>query len=128
MNLTNYLENKLTSHVLRNVAYTSPSSVFVALHTVNPTKTGSVGEVTTASFPSYTRKQLALGAPANGIGVSTADLTWNVDGNLTFTHVSIWDAANGGNPLFFGELSASKTMASGDIFRIPTGSLTAGFN
>lgn len=125
MNLTNFLENKLTDHVLRKTAYTSPTNVYVSLHTANPTETGSAAE---ATFPGYARKELTVGAPADGISASTADLSWDVGGNVTITHIAIWDALTAGNPLFYGALSASKTMASGDIFRIPTGSLTVGFD
>ena len=125
MNLTNYLENKLVDHVLRKTTYTSPTNVYVALHTGDPTEAGNVGE---ASFSGYARKQLTLGAPSNGISTNTADLSWDVGGNVTISHVTIWDAATSGNPLFYGALDAAKTVASGDIFRIPTGSLTVGFD
>ena len=42
----------------------------------------------------------------------------------TITHVFIADASSSGNILFVGALDASKTIASGDIFRINAGNLT----
>ncbi|MBO0959562.1 hypothetical protein J1P26_07420 [Neobacillus sp. MM2021_6] len=126
--LTNYLENKLVDHVLRKTAYTSPTNVYVALHTADPTEAGNVAEVTTGAYPAYARQLLTVGAPTDGVGANSADLTWNVNAAITFSHLSIWDAQTGGNPLFYGALAASKTMANGDVFRIPAGSLTVGFD
>jgi hypothetical protein len=40
------------------------------------------------------------------------------------THAFIVDAASSGNILFIGALDASKTIATGDIFRINAGNLT----
>ena len=37
MAFTDYLENKLLAHTFSNTAYTSPSTVYVALYTVAPT-------------------------------------------------------------------------------------------
>ena len=45
-------------------------------------------------------------------------------GDDTITHVFIADASSGGNILFVGALDASKTIASGDIFRINQNNLT----
>ena len=52
--------------------------------------------------------------------------------NNTITHVFVTTAASasldvvgsGGNVLFIGALDASKTISSGDIFRINAGNLT----
>ena len=42
----------------------------------------------------------------------------------TVTHAFIADAASAGNILFVGGLDASKTIDTGDIFRINAGNLT----
>jgi hypothetical protein len=123
--LSNYLENKLAYHVLRNTAYTPPTNLYIALHTADPTETGTVAET---SFTGYARKALTLGAPSNGVSSNSADLTWSVGSTVTVTHVSIWDSLSAGNCLFYGPLTASKTMANGDTFKIVTGSLTVGFD
>lgn len=128
MNLTTFLANKLVDHTLRKTAWTSPTNVYVGLHTASPTKTGNVGELTAAQMPGYARKALTLGAPANGSGASAADLNWDITASATITHATIWDAATGGNPLFQGPLGESKTVANGDILRIPSGSLSVGFD
>lgn len=43
--LSNYLENKLIDHVLRNTAYTPPATVYLALYTTDPTDADSGTEV-----------------------------------------------------------------------------------
>jgi hypothetical protein len=40
------------------------------------------------------------------------------------THISLWDNLTAGNCLGAGALTASKTLAIGDTFVIPSGSLT----
>jgi hypothetical protein len=44
--------------------------------------------------------------------------------NNTITHAFVVDAASSGNILFIGALDASKTIATGDIFRINAGNLS----
>ena len=43
--LSNYLENKLLDHILKNVSYTSPTTVYVGLFTSDPTDAGSGTEI-----------------------------------------------------------------------------------
>jgi hypothetical protein len=129
LSLTNYLEGKLAEHVLRNTAYTPATTLYVALHTADPTEVGNVAEVTTGAYTSYARKTVTFNANSGGICASAADLTWNIDGaGVTISHITISDALTAGNVLFYGPLNTSKTMANGEIFRIPAGSLTVGFD
>jgi hypothetical protein len=46
----------------------------------------------------------------------TASASWG-----TITYAAILDASTGGNMLAYGALATSKTIDSGDVFRIPTG-------
>jgi hypothetical protein len=41
----------------------------------------------------------------------------------TITYVAVFDALTTGNMLAYGELTVSKTIGSGDVFRIPAGDL-----
>ena len=41
----------------------------------------------------------------------------------TIGWVAVWDNSTGGNMLFHGALTTSKTIASGDVFRVPAGDL-----
>jgi hypothetical protein len=41
----------------------------------------------------------------------------------TITYVAVFDALTSGNMLAYGELTVSKTIATGDVFRVPAGDL-----
>lgn len=118
---SNYLENKILLHVLSNTAYTSPTVVYLGLHTADPTDAGSGAEV---SGGSYARQSFASTIVANAasntsaIEFPTATGTWGTVG-----WVSVWDAVTSGNLLFHGALTASKAISSGDVFRVPAGDL-----
>ena len=120
--MSNYLENELLDHVLRNAAYTSPSTVYIGL------STGSFGDDnsgTELSGSSYARQSIAFDAASGG----TTDNTSNVDfpaatGSWgTVSHYGLFDASSSGNLLIHGSFSASKAVTTGDILRIAAGEL-----
>lgn len=120
---SNYLENALVNAVLRNTTYTSPATVYVALFTTDPTDAGSGTEL---SGSAYARTAVTFGAPSNGVTTNSADVTfptatasWGV-----VTHIGLYDALTSGNLLFHTPLDSSKTIDSGDIFKIASGSLS----
>ena len=127
--ISNYLENKIIDHVLRNTAYTTPGAqVWVALYTTDPTEADTGTEVTGGS---YARVQVtAWDAPAaratantNAIAFPQATVAWG-----TVTHVGIRDASAAGNLLFYGALTASKVVGVGGNFSITAGDLDAVLN
>jgi hypothetical protein len=121
---SNYLENALINAVLRNTSYTSPTTVYVALYTADPTDADiTANEVTGGS---YARTSATFGAPSNGVSVTTADVTFPTCTSAwgTVTHIGIRDASTAGNLLFHTPLDVSKTIDSGDIFKISSGNLS----
>ena len=121
--MSNYLENALINATLRATTFTSPATVYVSLHTADPTDAGTGTEV---SGGSYARKSATFGAPSNGVSTTTANITFDQATASwgTITHIGIWDALTTGNLLYHTPLDASKTIATGDIFKIASGSLT----
>jgi hypothetical protein len=121
--MSNYLENALINVTLRNTSYTSPTTVYVSLHTADPTDAGTGAEV---SGGSYARKSATFAAPSNGASATSADVTFDQATASwgTITHIGIWDALTTGNMLYHTPLTTSKTIDSGDIFKIASGSLT----
>ena len=111
-----YLRGKVTDHTLRNVAYTSPATLFVSLHTSDPTVAGTPGTEISAAW--YARQAVTFSAQV------TAGLTSN-SGTVTYpgvqttavtvTHFAIWDAATLGNMLVFAPLSSTKTFSITDV-------------
>ena len=120
---SNYLENALINAVLRNTTYTSPATVYVSLYTTDPTDADTGTEV---SGGSYARTAVTMGAPSNGVSTNSADVTFPTATASwgTVTHVGIHDASTAGNLLFHTPLDTSKTIDSGDIFKITSGNLS----
>lgn len=122
--ISNYLENALINATLRNTTYTSPAVVYAGLFTSDPTDAGSGTEV---SGGSYARKAITFAAPSNGVTTNSAAAcefdqatgSWG-----TITHFGIFDALTSGNLLYHGALTVSKTIASGDVFKFPTSSVS----
>lgn len=122
--LSNYLENALLDHVLRNVSYTSPTTVYVGLYTSDP---GDDNTGTEVSGGSYARQILSVTTATGGIVTSSADITFpQATGSWgTISHIGLLDALSAGNLLMHTALTTSKTIESGDVLRISTGDLTA---
>lgn len=118
-----YLENKLLDHVLRNTSYTSPTTCFVGLFTVAPTDTTSGTEV---SGGSYARQELAVSAASAGVVTSSADVVFpQATANWgTISHIGILDALTSGNLLMYTPLTTSKTIEEGDILKLSSGNIT----
>jgi hypothetical protein len=121
MSFTNYLETELLDHVFAGNAYSSPAAVYVGLFTAAP---GEAGGGTEVSGGSYARQAGSFTVSGNTATTSaaiewpTATASWG-----TISHIAIFDASTAGNMLAYASLSASKTIASGDVFRIPTGDI-----
>jgi len=121
MSFSNFLETELLDHVFANNAYTAPSTIYVGLFTSNPDEDGSGTEV---SGGSYARQSAAFSVTDNtatttgAVEFPTATASWG-----TITHVGLYDASTSGNLLAYAALDTSKTIASGDVFRIPAGDL-----
>jgi hypothetical protein len=121
MAFTDYLENKLLAHTFSNTAYTSPSTVYVALYTVAPTDSTTGTEVTGGG---YVRQSASFTTTASATtNASAIEYPTATAGYGTVVAVAVLDASSGGNMLAFASLDASKTIATGDVFRIPAGDL-----
>jgi F0F1-type ATP synthase membrane subunit c/vacuolar-type H+-ATPase subunit K len=131
---TTYMEHALLQFLFKNntESFATPgNSIYVGLATaVSSIETGSLTE---ATFGSYARQQVQASGwtvPAVGTDTQTAVNAANVEfpastgTNNTITHAFIVDASSSGNILFVGALDASKTIATGDIFRINAGNLS----
>jgi len=123
MSFSNYLETELLDHVFANNAYTSPTTVYVSLHTANPDEDASGTEVST-SGTGYARQAGSFTVSGNTATTSAAVEYATATANYgTVSHVAIWDASTSGNMLAYAALTASKTIETGDVFRIPAGDL-----
>ena len=126
MSFTNFLETEILDHVFAGAAYTAPSTKYIGLFTAAPGETGGGTEV---SGNAYARQTMAFttsgDTTSNNAAVEfpTATGSWG-----TITHVGIFDALTSGNLMVYATLTASKAIASGDVFRVPSGDLDITLN
>ena len=132
---SNYTEDRTLDFWLKANSQTTsaPSTVYVALFNSDPS-TGSTAENLEAgtitdecSGGAYARQSATFGTVSGGSVSTNADITFPAatDANWgTITHVAVMDANTSGNVLFYGALTASKTIDNGDTFQISSGNLT----
>ncbi len=120
---SDYLENALLNHVLRNVALSSPVTVYVALFTVAPTDSGGGTEV---SGGSYARQAVTFAAPSGGVVANSGSVTFPVASAPwgTIVDMAIFDALTVGNMLYYGVLATSKIVGTGDQISFANASIT----
>jgi hypothetical protein len=118
---SDYLENKLLLHTFSNTAFTTPGTVYLALYTSAPSDSGGGTEL---NGDAYARQSCAFtttnaqASNTNAVEFPTATGAWG-----TIVSVGIFDAVSSGNLLAWSNLTASKTIATGDVFRINAGEL-----
>jgi len=121
--MSNYLETKILDYVLRDTADWAPATVYLALHTADPAEDGSGAEV---SGGSYARQACAFDA-THATGGNTANTSAESFTGMpacTVTHIGIWDHASAGNLLFYTDVTANKTVTSGDTISVAAGAVT----
>ena len=126
--LTDHAENLLLNFLMTTGTATRPTNWYVALYTgaPNDASTGSSGG-TEVSGNGYSRQSVSWDA-ASGTGGTTANsgtVTFTASGGSfgTVTHIGITDASSGGNLLWHGAMTASKTVADGDSLQFAAGAI-----
>lgn len=112
---TNYAELAVGDHLLLNTSMTSPTAIYMSLHTASPTETGEVGELPVAN--GYAREVISFGAGTDGVYLNDTAITFTATGASwgNITHFAIWDASSAGNSLFWSVLDdTSKIIGDGD--------------
>lgn len=119
---SDYLENKILNHVLRGESYTPPAARYIALFTSDPTDAGTGTEVTGGS---YARQVATFSTATTGSSSNTADILFPVASAAwgTVTHFAIYDALTGGNLLYKGATTPSKSVAASDQIKFAAGTL-----
>ena len=121
MSFSNYLETKVLDHVFGGTAYTAPATLYLALHTSNPDEDDSGTEV---SGGGYARQTVAFTTSGNTTSNTAAVEFPTATANYgTVTHCGIYDASTAGNLIAYAALTSSKTIETGDVFRVPAGDL-----
>jgi len=121
MSLSNTFETRALQWIFTADAVTRPTAWYVALYTVAPTDTGGGTE---CSGTSYARQSVSLSVSGN-LATNNAAVEFPAAGSSwgTIVAAGVFDASSGGNLIAYGNLTASKTIDTGDVLRIPTGDL-----
>lgn len=131
--LSDYLESAWLNMLAQGQSFTPPAT-YVALFTAAP---GDSGGGTEVSGGDYARQQVNQdGATQPYWNTPTDDGGPQVidnNGEIAFPQatadwgevvaVGIYDAATGGNLLYYGTLASSKTVTTNDTFKFATGDL-----
>lgn len=126
MSLTNTFETTVLTWLLTDGSATRPTVWYIGLFTDDPGETGSGTEISGGSYARTAVTFTVTGDTASnsaGVEFPAATANWG-----TITHIGIMDAETSGNMIIHAALTASKTIADGDVFRIPTGDLDVTLN
>ncbi len=123
MDATNYLRDALLDHVLKNTAYTSPTTIYLALYTT-ATDADSAGTEMTGGTPAYARVAVAWDSAVDGDTESSAAESVNCSGE-TVVAVALHDHASAGNMLFQENLGTGISTSDGDTLDWAAGELTS---
>ena len=122
MPISNDLANKLANATVRNVSYSSPATVYVALYSTAPTAATSGTEL---SGSGYTRESVTFDTPTAGtvasnvavsFGAATAD--W-----LPAVAIAVTDASTSGNIMWFKSI-ATQVVKNGNTLDLDSGDIT----
>jgi hypothetical protein len=134
---TNYTESLALKYLLTtDAAITRPTTWFVGLFTSSPTEAGTSASPggTEVSGGGYARRPVTFTVATDGSGTTTAKnsatLTFPSSGGAlanwgTITHIAIFDVVSGtGNMIFYGSVTNSKQIDTGDSFQITQDNLS----
>ena len=126
MNTTYFL-----NQVMGNVFHTKtspalPTKYYIGLSSTQPTVDGECTGEPTTSGTGYSRVLLdSLTAPSAGVVSNSAAISFNesISNWGTMLYYVVYDAATGGNLLFFGSLSVGRSVEPNTIITIKAGEL-----
>jgi hypothetical protein len=121
MSLSNIFETTTLNWLFTATSVTRPTAWYIALYTVAPTDGGGGTEISGNAYVREAATMSVTGDNATNTGAiewPTATGTWG-----TIVAVGVFDALSAGNLIAYGNLTVSKTITSGDVFRIPAGDL-----
>lgn len=119
---SDYTEDAVLDHVFRNVALTSPTTVYLALYTVTPSDAGGGTEVTGGG---YARQAITFGAASGGSMSNSAAVSLTASGAAfgDVVAIGIHDALTAGNLLAWDGITTA-TVGDGDTINFGIGNIT----
>jgi hypothetical protein len=126
-----YLETALVNLALRGIPFSGPVNVYVGLYTVMSSDRSVGGTEVSTVGTNYARRSITFDVPvylgdgsaqvSNLVQVAfgTASSVWG-----SIVGFGLYDAASGGNLLYFGLLTVAQSVNTGDTIVFDPGSLT----
>jgi hypothetical protein len=121
MSFSNEFETRVLQWTFTTGSPTRPTAWYIGLFTGNP---GEAQGGTEVSGNAYVRKAVTFtvsGDTATNSGAVEFDVATGNWG--TISHIAVYDAETSGNQIAYAALTASKTIETGDVLRIPAGDL-----
>ena len=122
--LSDHAEALLLDWLMTNGSATRPTAWYVALYTVAPSDSGGGTEI---SGNGYAREAVTFAAATSpgGTTSNTNAVSFTASGGNwgSITHIGIHDAVSGGNLLWHGAMTASKTVNDGDTLEFSIGNI-----
>ena len=126
MSFSNTYETIVLQWTFTNGSVTRPTAWYLGLFTSDP---GEASGGTEVSGGAYVREAVTFSVTGD-TATNTAAVEWPVaTANWgTITHIAVYDALSGGNQIAYAALTSSKTIATGDVLRVPAGDLDITLN
>jgi hypothetical protein len=134
---SDYLEQAILNNCFAAGAIAGVSTVYLSLHSVDPTDAGTAGELIASSAGSYARAAATCNTTffttgyyiANNTGISFPQCTssgTNAGGWGNVGWVGVWNHSSNissGNFLYGAALSSTRSIGLGDVFKFNAGDL-----
>lgn len=120
-NLTDLAENALLDHLVGTASLTITTPIKLALVTATGTDAAAGTEVTGGS---YARQTITFSAASSGQIANNAVISFTNMPACTVTGIDVYDSNGTPKRLFYGPLTASKTVAAGDTLQFAASSIT----
>jgi hypothetical protein len=126
MSFSNTYETNVLTWTFTTSAVTRPTAWYVGLFTSDP---GEAQGGTEVSGGSYVREAVTFTVSGDTATNSGAVEFEVATGNWgTITHIAVYDASTSGTQIAYAALTSAKTIATGDVLRIPAGDLDITLN
>lgn len=121
-NLPDTVENAVLDALVGTASFTAVTTPMkVRLMTANGSDSSNGTEVTGGT---YTPQTVTFGSASGGTCSNSGALNFTLMPACTVVAVEIWDSTGTPRRMWYGTLTASKTVGAGDTFQIPAGQLT----
>ena len=120
-NLTNVAENLMLDALVGTASYSAVTPIKLALVTAAGSDSAAGTEV---SGGSYSRQNITFGAASGGSISNNAAVSFTSMPACTVVGIELWDSSGTPRRLAYGDLTANKTLVSGDTLEFANGSIT----